>query len=168
VRKIAYSALILIILMPSMGYFLILKVQQYFARVEMVEALNSDLVKTEKITLSVSDFRKIRVDTHEILFRNKMYDIKSFALAGDSVELLVINDIQEEKILEQINDLISKTHRQHHNLPGQLINLLNLIYIIPGAGNEYAFKAAHTRFPYFCEPIGPAQHDVTSPPPKIA
>ncbi len=166
-RKIGYIVLILIILMPSFGYFLIFKIQQHFAQTEMLKQLNNDLARTEKIMLSFADFKKNQVDDHEIFFNGKMYDIKLVKYSGNLVELLVINDTKEEKILEKINYLITHSHHGHNNQINHLINLLSQIYIFSVAQNEYALKTVLSRFPSFCESIRLNNLDITSPPPKL-
>ena len=83
----------------------------------------------EKLILSVGEYQKSRLNAHEISFNGNMYDVKSVNVTGDNVELLVINDKKEKRLLKEIKDILNKTNQQKKELPEQLQKFLSLNYI---------------------------------------
>ncbi len=166
-KKIVYIVMLLPVFMLSGGFQLVYKIEQCVVRIEMLAALNNKLNQSEKIILSVSDFQKSKIDSREIFFKGKMYDIRSIRRTGNTVELFVINDAREERILEKIKELENDTGRRHH-LPGKLIELLTLVYICPATGNTFWIDKQPTCFLPFCELLIFNKSDIHSPPPKLS
>jgi hypothetical protein len=97
-----------------------------------------------------------------------MYDVKSAFVTGNIVELLVLNDADEEKIVNNICALQHGPDKKNADPVDQLVKLLTLTYIIP-APFQYSFfphpDAEH--FFAFQETAGSLAVDIPSPPPRL-
>ena len=133
----------------------------------MLEAMEEKQTGFLKLTLTVSEFQKSKINSHEISYKGKMYDFKPVAISDDTVELLVINDTKEETILEKINELADNTSSHKGELPSQLIKLLTLTYICPTFDNRFIFQELEgNNFLPICESILSIAKEIPSPPPE--
>ena len=167
-KKIGYLSVFLTFFMLSGGFLLVYKIQQYLVQKEMYNILNDKLKDTEKLTLSYSDYQNNKIDNHEILVQGKLYDIRSVIRTGNIVELQVINDIKEEKILDNIKDLVNNSSNSKNHLPDHLLKWLNLVFICPVPANNLIIKYSSSCFLPFSELIISHQTDIWSPPPKLS
>ena len=150
------------------GVLLIYKIQQYSVQHEMELALNNRETLFQKLTLSLGDFQKSRINAHEIVFNGKMYDLRSINISGDKAELLVINDTREENIIENIKNSVNTNNQQNKGLPHLLANLFTLLYIPTVSNLSFLLKEKQqNNFPSFCEYIISHKSDTSSPPPKL-
>ena len=127
--------------MQAGGILFIYKTQQFFVQQEMRQTLNSNKTQFQKITLSLSDYQKNKINAHEISIKGKMYDVKSTHISGDSLELLVVNDSKEENILEKIKEFKQETSGQNHSLHNQLKQLLSLTYLSPNTDGIFIISS---------------------------
>ena len=153
--------------MQMSGGLLIYTVQQYIVQHEMEQVLNNDETSFQQLTLSLSDFQKGEINTDEISFNGKMYDVKSIKISGNKVELLVINDTGEENIIENIKKSVNTNSGQNKKLPYHLVNLLNWFYIYPASGNEFLLLEHRTSYLPFSENVFSFISEISSPPPKL-
>ena len=122
----------------------------------------------EKLILSVGEYQKSRLNAHEISFNGNMYDVKSVNVTGDNVELLVINDKKEKRLLKEIKDILNKTNQSKRELPEQLQKFLSLNYL--SAEKEDIIFIPSICSGIFHHPdrnIFPDFSDIPSPPPKL-
>ena len=166
-KKIVYLLVFLNFFMLLGGFLLVYKIQQYFIYVEMSNTINNKLKKTEKISLPYSDYQKNKIDSREILINGKLYDIRSARLKGSIVELQVINDSREEKILDNIKELVNNSSKSKNHLPDHLLKWLNLVYICPVSVSNLFIKYSSACIPPFSELIVSHKSDICSPPPKF-
>ncbi len=94
--------------------------QQYAAQLEMQHLLNDEEADFENIILSISDYQNSKVKKDEIAVNGNMYDVKSSEIIGDSINLLVINDKKEKKIVERINDFTNNSEKSKSNTTNQI------------------------------------------------
>ena len=130
-KKIGYLILITIIFLQTGGVLVIYKMHQSLARGEMHTILNCNDTQYEKLTLSMVDYQKAKIDANEILIQGKLYDIKSIILIGGNANLLIIHDSLEEKILKKIKDFITGNHQSNKKLPYQLLKFLSMKFLPP-------------------------------------
>ena len=71
----------------------------------MEQMLGSDAAVFDTLFMSFTDFENAKTNPHEIFFQGKMYDIKSIKTKGSKVELQVLNDAKEERIINHIKTL---------------------------------------------------------------
>lgn len=98
---------------------------------EMEEILMTNDSRFQAMNLSVADFRRYKVDDHELCINGEMYDVKKAVAFSDSVELVVIRDKDEENIMKRIFSVVHKTHTPGRDFSNQLKQLLSLNYISP-------------------------------------
>lgn len=91
----------------------------------------------EVIRMPFTQYKTNLVDDKELSFNGKMYDIKSVQILCDSVEIVAINDVYEEKILEHIRGFIKNLGNFSHNTPIQFSFLVLLNYIIPDGSIKF-------------------------------
>ena len=159
--------LLLINLLLAGGYSIIYKIQQLRVRSEMLEELKEGQAVATKLTLSISDFQKSKINSSEIYFKGKMYDVKSVNISTDMVELLVINDTKEEKIIEKNNEL-SKNANGQNKLPSQLLKLITMVYIFPVPNYQCLIQKRQNHFLLSLETLVSYKTEITSPPPKFS
>ena len=97
----------------------------------MCQALNSDKTQFEKLTISLTEYKKGKINSGEYSAGAKLYDVKSISIKGDQVELLVINDTDEEDIVKHIKDFITGGNHPKKDRPYQLRQFLTLKFLAP-------------------------------------
>jgi hypothetical protein len=167
-KKIGYILLLTILLLQAGGMLLIYKMQQCYVKQEMQQTLNNSKTKFQKITLSLSEYQKSKINSHEISINGKMYDVKSVNILENNVKLLVINDSKEENILQKIKDFTNRTNQPNSDLPNQLQQLLSLNYLSPEIKHFFFIPVFSINL--FRQPnlnLVSNDSDIPSPPPKL-
>ncbi|MEP7197078.1 MAG: hypothetical protein ABI851_11220 [Saprospiraceae bacterium] len=111
------------------GLLLFYQIKQCFIQYEIQLALENDSTQFQKLTLTLDDFQKYKINENEVSINGKMYDIKSIAISSDKLELIVINDEEEEDLIDKIKKTTSSANRQNNTIPNKLVDLLSLNYI---------------------------------------
>jgi len=143
-------------------------IAQYHVQKKMHEALKNDATKFQTITLSLADYKKSKINSHEISIDGKMYDVKSVTFRGNKVDLACINDREEENILKDLKDFASRSSKSNSNLPNQIQQLLTLNYITPEAKEFYFIPIVAAHIFLSSNPgIVSNDTDITTPPPKL-
>ena len=118
------------------------------------------------LSLSLADF-KHKIIENEVLIDSKLYDVISFTITGNNVQLVVINDKKEEDILEKIKGLTAGISK-HSKLPKQLVQLLSLTYILPNYSSKSLLQQIpQQKYLLLCANLFSVPREVSSPPPKI-
>jgi hypothetical protein len=121
----------------------------------------------QKLIITKSEFRKNRINSHELFFNGEMYDIKSELFSANKVVLLVINDKNEKNILDKIRELTHNTKRRHNELPGQLVTLLIHSFICPVTEIKFMLnETEHSSYYPFSESLISFMVEIASPPPR--
>jgi len=147
---------------------LIYKVQQFSVQYEMRLALNESAISFEKLILNIDEYRKSRLNSREISYKGNMYDVKSVNITGDSVELLVINDLKEKILLQEIKAFLQKSNQSKKELPDQLQKFLSINYIAADEGRMIYLPSSSSNI--FQQPDSNLSSnflDKPSPPPKL-
>ena len=144
--------------------------RQSYVQFEMQKKLRNSQSRFEKLSLTLSEYKRSRIKEDEISINGKMYDIKSFQINGDKIELLAINDTEEENILQRIKDLITNNNTNPGSeVPSQLTDLITLDYIYPGSVSEIIFfEKQQENFYELFQTHSSFHPDVLSPPPRFA
>ena len=144
-------------------------IQQCRNQYEMHEKLNCNSTSFEKITLTVTEYQKSRVDENEISFKGRMYDVKSALVSNGSVELLVINDPEEENILVKIKHFLNNPGTPGSKHPNQLHQLTSLSYL-PSYTGILLFDQLPGTSIFHHAPLNFVSNklEILSPPPKQA
>ena len=153
--------------MQSGGLLLIYKIQQSCVQIEMLQEINSKQVKFQKLTLTLSEFQKCKINSNELSLNEKMYDYTSAVVTGNTVHLLVVNDIKEEGILEKIKVVTHNSRQQNNQLPNQISKFLTLTYIFPTVEKQFYFQEQQNIFLPYSVNIVSFTSDILSPPPEL-
>jgi hypothetical protein len=147
---------------------LIYKAQQFYVQHQMRLVVNDSETSFEKLMLNIDEYRKCRLNSREVSYKGNLYDVKSVNITGDSVELLVINDVKEKFLLKEIKDFLQKSNQSKKELPEQLQKFLSVNYIAPDEGRIIYIPSLHYNIIYHSElDIYSDPSDIPSPPPKL-
>ena len=108
IRKLKRSLCILLIailLLQSGVLVLYFQCHQLIVKIEMKERMNLDETKFETMLLSVADYHRSIVNSHEITIGGEMYDVKTVKYVQGKVELKLIHDKHEGNIIKKIKYL---------------------------------------------------------------
>jgi len=160
--------LLFILALQSGGLQLLYTIQQYVIQEFMIAELNNPEAKFEIVRLSREEYEKGRVNAFEVLWRGKMYDVKSVKVKGKEVELLALHDEGEENVLNEIRKLVCRASDRKIPYP-QLLNKLSSvtyersdIYI----GSPALVKVVQEPFMNYSEALISRPANVSFPPPK--
>lgn len=164
-----YILLLFVLLLQAGGMLFIYRAQQCFVKYEMQKILNDSRTNFEKITLSLTDFKKCKINSEEISLNGKMYDIKSVSIVGDKAELLVVNDTWEEEIVVHINKFFNRNNQPNTSDSKKLQQLLTMKYLSPANENFFLVPVfSIVIFPSLDYHCRSACFDIPSPPPKLS
>lgn len=153
--------------MQTGGMVLLCKVEQCIVQHKMNHVLDNSETHFEQFTLSLSDYIKGKISESEILIHDRLFDVKSFSITGNTVQLLVVNDAQEEEIVEKIKELTTNMGK-HGQMPSKLLQLLTLTYIMPTNIQKFFLPQEHPQdYSLFTAHLLSTTRDVSSPPPKL-
>lgn len=167
-KKLILIFFLIVLLMQAGGAWVCLKIQQFIAQHEMEEDIDEIETCFEKMSISLEEYTASKINNKEVSIKGKMYDIKSVTISNNIVELVVINDTKEEKILERIKKLTEANHRHGRNLPYYCLNLTTLFYIYPDSPDITELPIfLHTSFRNYSDAIFSHYSGIQSPPPKF-
>ncbi len=126
-----YIPLLLIILLQSGGISLYYKIQQSLAHNQAHHKLHKKNTRFHKLTLTLSEYHHSKVEHDEIRLNGKMYDVKSAKIVGNTVELQVIHDTEEETMFKEIRKFFDRTNQPNSQFNHHLQLLLTLSYLPP-------------------------------------
>jgi hypothetical protein len=120
-KKILSILFLLIFLFNLAGYFVIFKMMQYSARQEMITLIKKNIPDQELVKVVVpnclipssSDFRF--TEEGEFIYKGRYYDIVRQRSEGNNTIFYCINDTNEEKLFDGLNEHIKQNTEQ--NLP---------------------------------------------------
>ena len=74
----------------------------------MKQVLDDGETHFQQLTLTLSDYNKGKIGVSEILINDRLFDVKSYSITGNTVQLLVVNDTQEEGIVERVSVIVKQ------------------------------------------------------------
>jgi hypothetical protein len=97
------------------GYLLLFSVLQYRTRSEVKTMLKESVPETDLTTFAfhtlslTADAHSLQwIDDHEFRREEKLYDIVRSFVHGDSTYLVCINDVQEERLFEHLDNHVQR------------------------------------------------------------
>jgi len=167
VKKIIGIAFLGILLLQVAGSYVYFVVRLSAIRQEMREELKH---KPDEhltlLTLSADEYRKAKVNDHEVKVNGKMYDIARIVVKDKKVLVYALHDEAEDNLLALLHEMVTRSSKDKKPVPSQLIQLLTLQFV--GVENKVpaltGADVAHTT-PYcisFCSFIP----GIESPPPR--
>jgi hypothetical protein len=151
------------------GMLIILNIQQSIVQLRMGERLESDTSSFEYFILSNTKYKESMLNSKEISFKGKMYDINSRTFSVDSVTLQVIHDNDEEFILQMIKNFIANMGAPNRKQASQ-IKIFGLFkYISPQSELLFLIPSIHFNL-YNLSGLNfdTFRMEIIPPPPKIA
>ncbi|CAN5289489.1 hypothetical protein BH09BAC5_BH09BAC5_14270 [soil metagenome] len=147
---------------------LVYQFEQRFLQHEMTQELNNTETPFTNLTMSLSEFKRDKIGTHELLIHGELYDFKSVAIADNKVTLLVFHDSEEEEVIKKMSDLTGDSSQQKSELPRQILKLLTLTYICPFISDQFnVWEIPSNNFIPPCKNITSIISEIPSPPPKL-
>ena len=119
-KKIISILLLILFLFNVSGYFVVFKLRQYNAREEMKTRIKQNLrdeemeviiIQNSEINSPLSDFCFIEED--EFRYKGNLYDIVRKKTEGSNTVFYCINDKQEEKLFDGLNEHIKRNTDQN-------------------------------------------------------
>lgn len=164
-KKIIAIFLLAVLLFSNLGGLLLFKIQQQINYQCIKNELRNTRARTT-LTLSLADYKKSKVDKHEIKVEGKMYDVQQIVVANGSVIVYCIADEKEDY-------LIASFQKLEQNKSGKttactsLFKLLSLVYLqVKQNETAPAFINLNVLFFSFSNDFQPAVLSIESPPPK--
>ncbi len=133
----------------------------------MFTSMHSDQLEYQKISLSISEYSKCKLNKREMNYQGKLYDIKSVEIHADQVDVLVVHDKEEEGIKERIEILFQKKGAQEKGFLTVLEKLSTLNYTCPGSYFTLTPRMIRKYFTNSSEGILTSEKEITTPPPKV-
>ncbi len=122
--------------------------------------------KAAHLTLSLKDYRQDICGTNEISVRGRLYNVALVVVCGESVDLLVLNEICDEDIVDEIARTLKRTAPQDHHESMQ--EFLTFDCILPeafsGMSGIMPGSLAFSNQLFFLVGESP---DIPSPPPQL-
>ncbi|MEJ0056438.1 MAG: hypothetical protein WDN75_12780 [Bacteroidota bacterium] len=120
----------------------------------------------EVIRMSAAEFEKSQVDTDELRWHDKMYDIGKIKITGDQLLLYVIHDSAEDSLLSFLNELIKRSEGDSSEEPSEILDFISLDYI----SDETVFHLHIDCLPdqnyFYSELLYSVTLPIESPPPR--
>ena len=88
-KKVAGLVLLSLIIFQSGGLFLSFMAGQYIVKYGMTQDLQKADQAYQFLDLTVDEFHRAAVGSHEIYFQGNLYDVKSKVRSGNSLKLRV-------------------------------------------------------------------------------
>lgn len=82
------------------------------------------------LTLSESDYKKSKVDDHEVKVEGKMYDIARIERKNGTVLIFAKHDAAEDNLLSFLQEVLHRATTDKKPLPHRFIQLLTLQFIL--------------------------------------
>ena len=154
-------------LLQSGSMLMIYQFRQCYVQMEMGQALKDPNFHFQKLTLSLNDFQKYKINDHEVSIAGEMYDFKSVNITGNKVEFIAIRDTKEEGILKLIKKTIGFNKAKDQKFPNHLLVLLNMVYLTPGTCHSFFFQENNLQHCFCPIPsICSCPRQILSPPPE--
>jgi len=99
-KKILSLGFVLVILVNSMGYYIIFEINRYFIRKEMRETIGTGKkICVLDIPDPLNDKRIKWIDKHEIMIHNRLYDVIYTSSSGNKMRVYCYRDVKEENLI---------------------------------------------------------------------
>lgn len=81
------------------------------------------------LVLTHEEFKRVKVDDHEVKVDGKMYDIARMVLKNDTIKIYALHDQAEDNLIAFLNELIRRSTTDKKQVPSQLVQLASLVFI---------------------------------------
>jgi hypothetical protein len=131
VKKIIGSVFLSILLLQVAGSYVYFIVRLSGIRQEMREHLKDKPDhELTMLTFTQEQFKKAKVDDHEVKVNGKMYDIARVVVKGNKVLVLALHDEAEDNLLAFLNEMVKRSSKDKKPVPPSLLQLLTLQFLV--------------------------------------
>jgi hypothetical protein len=128
-----------LLLINGCGFYVYYIIQLGKIKSEMRQALKLlPAASLEKLTLSLQDYLRSKVEEHEIKVNGKMYDVARIKVSADSVAVFCIHDEKEDNLIAFVAEIISKPLKNKNAMPNAIQQFITLLFLPPA--NEWYFE----------------------------
>ena len=122
----------------------------------------------EKLTMSLDMYNACKVDRKEIRYKGHMYDVKSATRHGNTLELLVINDAEEERLMDSMEKTARLWDEPVQGPTTILLKFLQLHCVCPEPGLRLDYTVNEINLTNTVEQnLVSIIREIPSPPPRI-
>ncbi len=101
---------------------------------------------TERLVMSLTAYKTSKSGKKEINLAGELYDVQSVTMKGDSVELLVFRDRDEENVLSRIISCASKSTNSGEHFPNPLLQILKIQFTLDDVAKIQAIPTLQKTF----------------------
>ena len=166
--KKALSVIVLIIFLAHfVGFYIYFFTQLQVVRQEMRAKLKElPREELELIVLSPAEYKKAKVEEHEIKVDGKMYDIAWIVEKNGKVLVHCLHDAAEDNLLAFLDKILSLPLKDK-NVPSGVLQFMSLNFL-PTHWNFLTPEFQKTQsFTHYAEMLSLFKNAIASPPPKI-
>jgi hypothetical protein len=130
VKRWAVIFFLCLLLIQAAGCYIYFVSRLITIRKEMREQLK--YLPEEQLTrfyLTAEEFRKARVEDHEIKISGKMYDIARISEQGNRIMVLALHDEAEDNLFAFLSEIVSRSAKDKKPVPVQIEQLLTLHFL---------------------------------------
>lgn len=129
-KKLFGITLLSLLLLQAAGCYVYFIARLTAIRVEMREQLKT--LPDHELTLltfTKEEFRKAKVNNHEVKVNGEMHDIAHIVLKGEKLLVYAIHDEAEDNLLSFLDEMVKRSANDKKPVPSQLVQLLTLQFI---------------------------------------
>jgi hypothetical protein len=164
-KKVLAVFILLSVLFNSAGYYIMYELDRYLVRTEVNSLLEHGIFDNALSVFAIYDppsdpsFR--RVDEHEIIYHNNLYDVAREVITGKTVKFYCLHDKKEEKLIAGLKNM-------HHSKKAQ-----NLLQHLVSIALPVTQESSHPQtiknlvHPVFTEHFTCHSLSPVSPPPEL-
>ena len=131
VKKIIGIAFLSVLLLQVAGSYVYFVVRLSGIRSEMREQLKDKPdEQLTLLTLTPSEYRKAKVNDHEVKVNEKMYDIARIVVQDDQVLVYALHDEAEDNLLTLLNEMVKRSSKDKKPVPSHVIQLITLQFVL--------------------------------------
>lgn len=129
IKKTICILFFIVLLLQSGGLLFLFSIEQSIAQLDMNDNLLNGNCNLKNLTLTKNEYNKYKLNKKELIIDGKMYDVKSLIISDEKINLIVVNDSKEEKILKKIKHFFALNSKSNKNISLKFLKLLSLNYV---------------------------------------
>lgn len=120
-----------ILLLQVVGNYVYFIVRLSDIRQEMREELKrKPNEQLSLLTLSPDEYRKAKVNDHEVRVNEKMYDVARIVVKNGKLLVYAIHDEAEDNLIVLLLVMVKRSAKDKKPIPSSLLGLLHIIYLM--------------------------------------
>lgn len=118
------------------------------------------------LTLTPDEYKKSKVDDHEVNVNGKMYDIARIAIKNDLVLVYALHDEAEDNLLALLNEMVERSSNDKKPVPSHLLQLLSLQFLLVEINLPSLTGIWLTHFTPYINTLIAVERRIELPPPR--